>query len=70
MVDSKYEPAYPALEQFLMTVGRRKYVLPLYTAMAKSPEGAERALRIYEKARPGYHSVSQGSIDEVLGWRG
>lgn len=28
-----------------MTVGRRKYVLPLYTAMAKSPEGAERALR-------------------------
>jgi leukotriene-A4 hydrolase len=70
VVESKYEPAYPALEQFLMKVGRRKYVLPLYTAMAKSPEGAERALRIYEKARPGYHSVSQGSIDEVLGWRG
>ncbi|HEY4575700.1 MAG TPA: M1 family metallopeptidase [Thermoanaerobaculia bacterium] len=70
VVNSKYEPAYPELERFLMTVGRRKYIQPLYAAMAKTPEGAERALRIYEKARPGYHSVSQGSIDEVLGWRG
>ncbi len=70
VVNSKYEPAYPELEKFLMTVGRRKYIQPLYAAMAKTPEGAERALRIYEKARPGYHSVSQGSIDEVLGWRG
>jgi leukotriene-A4 hydrolase len=70
VVNGKYEPAYPELERFLMTVGRRKYIQPLYAAMAKTPEGAERALRIYEKARPGYHSVSQGSIDEVLGWRG
>jgi hypothetical protein len=70
VVNSKYEAAYPELEKFLMTVGRRKYIQPLYAAMAKTPEGAERALRIYEKARPGYHSVSQSSIDEVLGWRG
>jgi aminopeptidase N len=70
VVNGKYEPAYPALESFLMKVGRRRYIQPLYAAMAKTPEGAERALRIYEKARPGYHSVSQSSIDEVLGWRG
>jgi leukotriene-A4 hydrolase len=70
VVETKYTPAYPALEQFLTTVGRRKYIQPLYAAMAKTPEGAEMALRIYEKARPGYHSVSQGSIDQVLGWRG
>ncbi|HEX9941715.1 MAG TPA: M1 family metallopeptidase [Thermoanaerobaculia bacterium] len=70
VVDSRYEPAYPALERFLTTVGRRKYLKPLYTEMAKTPEGAELALRIYEKARPGYHSVSQNTIDEILGWRG
>ena len=70
VVNSRYEPAYPVLETFLTTVGRRKYIQPLYAAMAKTPEGAERALRIYEKARPGYHSVSQVSIDQVLGWRG
>ena len=70
VVNGRYEPDYPVLETFLTTVGRRKYIQPLYAAMAKTPEGAERALRIYEKARPGYHSVSQSAIDEVLGWRG
>ncbi len=70
VIDSQYEPAYPALERFLTTVGRRKFLRPLYTEMAKTPAGAEMALRIYEKARPGYHSVSQNTVDEILGWRG
>jgi hypothetical protein len=70
VIDSKYEPAYPSLERFLTTVGRRKFLRPLYTEMAKTPAGAEMALRIYEKARPGYHSVSQNTVDEILGWRG
>jgi aminopeptidase N len=69
-VESKYDPAYPSLERFLTTVGRRKYLKPIYTELAKSPEGAELGLRIYEKARPGYHSVSQVTIDQILGWRG
>ena len=70
VIDSHYEPAYPALERFLMAVGRRKYLKPLYAELAKTPAGAEMALRIYEKARPGYHSVSQRAVDEILGWRG
>ncbi|MEA2600021.1 MAG: leukotriene-A4 hydrolase [Acidobacteriota bacterium] len=70
VVESRYDPAYPALERFLTTVGRRKYLKPIYTELAKSPEGAELGLRIYEKARPGYHSVSQVTIDQILGWRG
>jgi len=70
VIDSRYEPAYPALERFLTTVGRRKYLKPLYTEMAKTPAGTEMALRIYEKARPGYHSVSQNTVDQILGWRG
>ncbi len=28
------------------------------------------ALRIYKNARPGYHSVSRQTIDEILDWRG
>jgi leukotriene-A4 hydrolase len=70
VVQSKYEPAYTALDRFLTSVGRRKYLKPIYAELAKSPEGAELGLRIYEKARPGYHSVSQVTIDEILGWRG
>lgn len=70
VVQGKYDPAYPALERFLTTVGRRKYLKPIYTELAKTPEGEEMGLRIYEKARPGYHSVSQVTVDQILGWRG
>ncbi len=68
-IDSRYDAAWPALERFLTGMGRRKFLRPLYTELAKTPEGAELALRIYEKARPGYHSVSRQTIDEILGWR-
>jgi hypothetical protein len=69
-IRNRYEPAYPALERFLASMGRRKFLKPLYAELAKSPEGTEMALRIYEKARPGYHSVSRNTIDEILDWRG
>ncbi|MCA9779376.1 MAG: M1 family metallopeptidase, partial [Candidatus Eremiobacteraeota bacterium] len=63
-----YEPAYPALEKFLTTVGRRKFLTPLYKELVKTPEGLERARKIYAKARPNYHSVSVGTIDEIVMW--
>jgi hypothetical protein len=37
--------------------------------MAKTPAGAEMALRIYETARPGYHPLGQQMVDKILGWR-
>jgi leukotriene-A4 hydrolase len=69
-VQSRYEPAYPALERFLTGMGRRKFLQPLYAELAKTPEGTEMALRIYKKARPGYHSVARQTVDEILDWRG
>lgn len=65
-IRSKYETAYPALEKFLISVGRRKFLKPLYIAMAESPEGKLMADAIYKKARPGYHAVSYHTIDEIL----
>lgn len=67
-VMNNYADAFPALEQFLITVGRRKFVLPLYIAMEKNPATRELAKEIYTKARPGYHSVTYNSVDEVLNW--
>jgi leukotriene-A4 hydrolase len=65
------EPAVDgALAGFLTRQGRRKFLKPLYEALAKSPEGLERAREIYSVARPGYHSVSRGTIDEILKWEG
>ena len=67
-VRNRYEPAYPRIEAFLTSVGRRKFLKPLYTAMAKTGDGKRRALAIYEKARSRYHPIASATIDELLGY--
>ena len=69
-IRNRYEPAYPRLEEFLMTIGRRKFIKPLYEELAKTPEGKERAVAIYRRARPTYHPIAVTSIDDVLKWPG
>lgn len=62
-----YKAVYPELEAFLIEVGRRKFLTPLYTALAQTEEGLAVAKKIYRKARPNYHSVSFQTIDQILG---
>jgi leukotriene-A4 hydrolase len=66
-IEKKYDPAYDALERFLLRQGRRKFLKPLYQKLAETPEGLDRARRIYEKARPMYHAVSYRTIDGIVG---
>ena len=61
-----YEPAYPNIATFLKSVGRRKFLSPLYEALAKTEEGKNWAKEVYVEAKPGYHAVSSNSIDEIL----
>lgn len=65
-IRADYAAAYPRVESFLINQGRRKYVKPLYEALLKTPAGKERAKGIYAKARPGYHSITAGTIDEMM----
>jgi leukotriene A-4 hydrolase/aminopeptidase len=65
-IANQYDVAYPALEKFLTSQGRRKFLKPLYTELAKTAEGKERARKIYQKARPLYHSVAYTTIDDIL----
>jgi len=67
-IHNHYEPAYPRLEEFLTSIGRRKFIKPLYEELAKTPEGKERALAIYRRARPTYHPIARTTIDQVLNW--
>jgi leukotriene A-4 hydrolase/aminopeptidase len=62
-----YKPADARLEQFLTSIGRRKYLMPLYGEMAKTPEGKARAEAIYARARPTYHPIAIDSVDRLLG---
>jgi leukotriene-A4 hydrolase len=61
-----YQPAYPKLDQFLIEVGRRKYIKPLYQELAKTPDGKAHAKAVYAKARPGYHPIAVSTIDDIL----
>ncbi len=66
-VDNRYEPAVPALERFLTSMGRRKFVAPLFEALTAQGEwGRPIATRIYAKARPTYHAVTSGTVDKAL----
>lgn len=65
-IRSDYRPAVPRLEEFLTTIGRRKFVRPLYTELVKTPGGLKLACSIYSKARPGYHPITQSSVDAIV----
>jgi aminopeptidase N len=65
-IENRYQPAYGAMERFLLRQGRRKFLKPLYEKLAKTDIESARA--IYAKARPTYHAVSRGTIDGILKW--
>ncbi|MCX6352970.1 MAG: M1 family metallopeptidase, partial [Bacteroidetes bacterium] len=67
-IHNKYAVAYPAMKKFLNSVGRRKFLLPLYKEMLKTPEGKAMAMEIYKDSRPNYHSVAVQTLDEMVGW--
>lgn len=67
-VRNRYEPAVPALDTFLTSQGRRKFLTPLYQGLMDEGDwGRSLARDIYRRARPLYHPVSAGSVDEIVG---
>jgi len=69
VIRNEYKPGYANLENFLLSVGRRKFLIPLYKEMLKSESGKKMASEIYTKARNNYHYVSTNTLDQLLGWR-
>jgi hypothetical protein len=63
---SDYAPAREAMADYMTRIGRRYLVVPLYEALAKTPEGLAFARGVYAKAKPGYHPMTQASIEKVL----
>jgi len=63
---SNYEPALPRVREVLTSVGRMKYLKPLYGALMKNPETADFARKIFAEVRPTYHPLSAASVERVL----
>jgi len=68
-IRNDYAAANPRLEEFLTSIGRRKFVKPLFEELAKTSEGTRRANEIYARARPGYHPITAASVDTILKWK-
>lgn len=65
-IRNEYTQAYHRLDQFLTTIGRRKYLKPLYKELGKTIEGRQLALKIYQKAWASYHPITRAAIDDIL----
>jgi leukotriene-A4 hydrolase len=65
-IRNNYGTAYPRLEEYLTSIGRQKLIRPLYEELVKTPAGEERALKIYARARSGYHPIAQTAIDKIV----
>lgn len=67
-INSDYKAVRPSMNKFLMRTGRRKFLLPIYTALSKKLDDLKWAKEVYAQARENYHPVSVGTVDELLGY--
>ena len=65
-VRSGYTQARPAIAAFLERIGRRKLIMPTYEELVKTPDGLAFAKEVFAKAKPGYHPITTGSVQETI----
>lgn len=61
-----YPPIFTPLRNFLTTVGRSKFVVPLYRELKANPEKTGLATTIYREAKQGYHPLTQSQVEKVI----
>ncbi|PCI71062.1 MAG: aminopeptidase [Gammaproteobacteria bacterium] len=54
------------LANYMISIGRRKLIVPLYKALLETESKRAFTQDIYNKARPGYHPLAQGTIDALF----
>jgi leukotriene-A4 hydrolase len=65
-VDNGYTQANDAIAAFLKRVGRRKLIVPTYEALVKTEAGLALARQVFEEAKPGYHPITTGTVQEII----
>ena len=63
---NQYEKSYPQMRKFLVNVGRRKFLSPIYGQLVANEKTLPLAKEIYEEAKPNYHFVSSSSIEKMI----
>jgi leukotriene-A4 hydrolase len=65
-IKNSYDVVYPNMASFLINVGRRKFLIPIYKQLILTTKGKILAKEIYFKARDNYHSVTYRTVDDIL----
>lgn len=66
-IANRYDPAVPALEEFLTSVGRGLFLRPLYVGLMRQGDwGKPLAQRIFAKAKPTYHPTVATSLARIV----
>lgn len=65
-VHSGYDAVLPRVDEALGQVGRMKFLKPLYAALNGRVDTRERARRLFEQHREGYHPIAQQVLAQML----
>ena len=67
-INSSYTDVRPNMQRFLQKVGRRKYLEPIYYALANSPNTYDIiwARTVFSKYKSNYHFVSRSTVHDIL----
>jgi hypothetical protein len=63
---SGYDLAFGSTEAFVTSMGRAKFLIPLFRKLCETPDGCVQAMELYEKAKPGYHPAAITAVDRVF----
>lgn len=66
VIRQQYQPAYAAIEQFMIATSRTGSLQTLYKEMIKTPKGKAWAKSIFEKAKSGYHLTTVQDLQRTL----
>jgi hypothetical protein len=65
-INNQYEELKPSIERFLIKIGRRKYLMPIYKALAKRQTDKQWARNVFNSTKQNYHAVSRNTVQEIL----
>lgn len=63
---SGYEPARPRIREVLTSVGRMRYLKPLYRALAARKDSVDFAREVFAEAEAGYHAIAAAGVRQIL----
>jgi leukotriene A-4 hydrolase/aminopeptidase len=66
VVHNQYQPGMERLRDYLVSIGRRKLIVPLYEALIDQEWGRDMASEVFAQAKPGYHPMAVASIESLF----